>query len=114
MGVFYGLRSCLIVYLVIGAILLLAVKAFSTPFLVCDPQAGVEGYEIENLDFVSGQSIPAEADGSIRLDMAPLALDGSYNIEIRAVNLWGRSDPTPFSFTKVPSPSAIGNPRLVP
>ena len=114
MKLFTGLKNVFVLYIVIGAILLLAVKAFSTPFLVCDPQAGVDGYEIEFLDFVAGQSIPAEADGSIRLDMAPLALDGTYNIEIRAVNLWGRSDPTPFSFTKVPSPLVIGNPRLVP
>ena len=114
MGVFYGVRNILILYATIGIVVFLAFKAFGSPFLICDPQAGVEWYEIENLDFVSGQTIPAEPDGSIDLNLAPMTADGLYNIQVRACNMWGCSADAPFSFTKEPTPSGTTNLRLVP
>ena len=114
MNVFYGVRNILILYATIGIVVLLAFKAFGSPFLICDPQAGVEWYEIENLDFVSGQTIPAEPDGSIDLNLAPMTADGLYNIQVRACNMWGCSADVPFTFTKEPIPSTLMNPRLAP
>lgn len=92
----------------------MAGNAYASPFLMCDPQDGVEGYEVEGLDFVAGQSIPAEADGSIMLDMAPLTEVGLHNITVKACNMWGCSDPSPFSFTRPLSPTMSVNIRLEP
>jgi hypothetical protein len=115
MKLFMGIRNLLILYAIVAIFILLAVKAFAGPYLICDPNLNTEWYEVDQLDFVSGQTIPAETDGSVRLDLAPLAVDGSYDILIRACNIWGCSMPdVPFTFTKSPSPSEPVNPRLEP
>ena len=116
MRLFIGIGNALILYAILAVLLvvLFAVKVFSAPFLVCDPNLNTDYYEVENLAYTSGQSIPAEADGSIRLDLAPLATDGSHDILVRACNAWGCSSDSPFTFTKSPSPLAPANLRLEP
>jgi hypothetical protein len=45
-----------------------------SPFLVCDPQAGVTYYTITGDSFFTG-NIPAQADGSIKKDLAGSRLE---------------------------------------
>ena len=112
LGPFFGLRNVLILYAILGLTIFFAVKAFGSPYLVCDPQAGVSGYEVDGLGF--GESTLAEADGSIRLDLAPLINPGDYSINVRACNMWGCSADTPFTFTRSPNPVESTNIRLEP
>jgi len=71
--------------------LMTAFVCHAGPFLVCDPQAGVEKYELEIDGTVMASDIPAEADGSVRYDMTGTA-NGSYNLRLRCSNLWGMSE----------------------
>jgi hypothetical protein len=72
----------------------------AAPFLVCDPQAGVDEYIVE----MNGVELPgvvsAEADGSIRYDLSGI-VDGEHSVRLMAVNIWGPSGYSdPFVFTK--------------
>ena len=84
--------------ILIAAILFLAAPAFSAPFLVCDPQAGVVGYEITGL---VGEPISfvAQADGSLKYDLAAIQ-NGTYTLTVAACNVWGCSSTVPFVFNK--------------
>lgn len=71
---------------------------------MCDPQVGVDTYDVELDGTVIATEYPAEADGSIRFDMVG-TVDGDHSIRIKAKNLWGEAWSTPFAFTKsVPQP----------
>jgi len=91
---------------------------YSAPFLVCDPQTGVDNYKVE----ISGpanvtQDVVPDPTGQygFTLDLAPLALpDGSYTVRANASNMWGTSDWTveyPFVKSATVPPANI---RLVP
>ena len=89
--------------------LLVAFKAYAAPFLVCDPQAGVVGYEITGL----GEPVTfvAQPDGSLKYDLASLP-NGSYSGSVAACNMWGCSSTAPFGFSKQ-IPSAPAGLRIV-
>lgn len=91
--------------------LIFANVAQAAPFLVCDPQAGVTHYQITGDPYWTGD-IPAQADGSLRTDLATIPT-GAHNISVRACNLWGCSSAVPFSFTKE-LPVAPANTRITP
>lgn len=84
--------------------ILFASTAIASPYLVCDPQAGVETYLISE----AGQpdmAAAAQTDGSIKYDLASVA-DGTHTWSVKACNIWGCSGPSPFSFTKsLPAPA---------
>jgi hypothetical protein len=63
-----------------------------SPFLVCDPQAGVTYYMIDDPWFQTPH--PAEPDGSIRYDVG--LATGMHNINARACDERGCSTPAPF------------------
>jgi len=93
-------------------VLFIATSAFAQPYLVCDPQAGVVRYEIANLGLLSSTTIPAQTDGSIKYDIATLAV-GTYTIAVRACNdLWGCSVPANFTFSR-PAVAAPVNIKLL-
>lgn len=81
--------------LIILSILLLWVRSGeASPFLVCDPQAGVLEYQVEIRDGVTvvmGGIQPAEADTTCRFDLEGIP-NGVYNAFMKAGNLWGWSD----------------------
>ena len=85
--------------------LLVAFKAYAAPFLVCDPQAGVVGYEITGL----GEPVTfvAQADGSLKYDLASVN-NGTYTLTVAACNMWGCSSTAPFVFTKVIPTAPVG------
>ena len=85
--------------------LLVAFKAYAAPFLVCDPQAGVVGYEITGL----GEPVTfvAQADGSLKYDLASVN-NGTYTLTVAACNMWGCSSTAPFSFSKQIPAAPVG------
>jgi hypothetical protein len=91
--------------ILILAILFLAAPAFSAPFLVTDPQAGVVGYEITGL----GEPVTfvAQADGSLKYDLASVN-SGTYTLTVAACNMWGCSSTAPFGFSKQVPAAPVG------
>lgn len=95
--------------LVIVLAVLIPVICSASPWLICDPQAGVTSYQFTDDAFFATKT--AEADGSLRYDLAGIP-SGTHNIQVRAANLWGVSDPSPFEFSvSIPTVSAL---RLTP
>ena len=81
------------------SVVALAMTAHASPFLVCDPQAGVTHYELAGPVWVPTEH-PAQADGSIRMDVSGANV-GNNAITVRACNeLWGCSDAVPFEFPR--------------
>lgn len=102
------------VLLLVIAILMIPTMCFGA-FLVCDPQSGVTSYTVEitqgpNISTQDG--IPAQADGSLRLDLATLTQPGNYTFKAKACNEeWGCGEwSSPFSATK---PGTPGNVRII-
>jgi len=54
----------------VAGLILLASTAFAGPFLVCDPQEGVTEYVLEFTQLGLEITVPAQADGSLRYDLA--------------------------------------------
>lgn len=71
--------------------------AMANPFLVCDPQSGVESYLVREAGVET--EVLAQADGSIKMDLASVTI-GSHTYEVAAKNIWGVSPYVPFSFSR--------------
>ena len=104
--------------LLIMAILLFPINALCSPFLVCDPQATVTHYKITGDAFWTG-SIPAQADGSIRSDMAmiPTGTHSITAVACRTADGWPEvcSGPSvPFVFTRPGVPIIPAGIKLSP
>jgi len=84
--------------------------AYASPFLICDPQSGVTSYQITGW---SETNVTAQADGSLRMDVADAVQGTTYNLTIAACNVWGCSTTVPFVLQKQ-LPSAPSQLRLVP
>lgn len=91
------------------ALILIATTVFATPFLISDPQSGVTSYQITGW---SETNVTAQADGSLRMDVADAVQGTTYNLTIAACNVWGCSSTVPFAFGKQ-LPSAPSQLRLV-
>ena len=92
------------------ALILIATTVFATPYLVCDPQSGVTSYQLTGW---SETTVTAQADGSLRMDVADAVQGTTYNLTIAACNVWGCSTTVPFVLQKQ-LPSAPSQLRLVP
>jgi hypothetical protein len=102
---------------VLIAILLFPVMGLAAPFLVCDPQTGITYYKLTGPAWVPATS-PAQADGSIKMDVAA-ALVGSNALTVAACvtnTIWGEvcSTTVPFSFSRPAAPATTSNIRLTP
>lgn len=95
--------------ILIVVILLFASSANAAPFMVCDPQAGVETYKLTGPAWVPA-SVPAAADGSIKMDVAQ-SIVGTTSLTVKACKGVWCSDPVPFDFTR-PAVAASVNIRL--
>jgi len=77
--------------LIIIAVFLVPVIAVAAPFLICDPQAGVEFYEVFKDDLLMSADILAEPDGSLRYDLQGTT-PGVYQFSAKACSEpWGCS-----------------------
>ena len=111
----------------IAAIVLLsAAVSWAQPYLVSDPQCKYDGVRYDGTKgCAAGFEISTDAGGSwqpagsmdvgtdkIRLshDLVGTA-DGTHNIQVRAVNVWGDSKPVPFDFS-AGAPSALNGLRI--
>ena len=82
-------RKVILTALILAAFTLLIVaKSNAAPFLVCDPQSGVVGYEITGLG--EPVSFVAQPDGSLKYDLASVNSD-TYTLTVAACNVWGCS-----------------------
>ena len=97
--------------LCIALLLLIPSIAFSAPFLVCNPQEGVVGYEITGLNPETVNFI-AQPDGSLKYDLASLP-NGSYSGSVAACNMWGCSSATTIAPFVKAVPAAPAGVRLV-
>lgn len=91
-------RKVILTALILAAFTLLVVfKAQAAPFLVCNPQEGVAGYEITGL----GEPVTfvAQPDGSLKYDLSSVN-SGTYTLTVAACNVWGCSSTAPFGFSK--------------
>jgi len=89
--------------LIVLAMAFMASSVFASPFLVCDPQTGVTSYQLTGPSWVP-TSTPAQADGSIKLDVATASV-GANSLTVKACKddpIWGVlcSDAVPFDFTR--------------
>ncbi len=94
--------------LIIGLFVLIPSLVWGSPFLICDPQTGVTSYQLTGPIWVP-TTTPAQADGSIRLDVATAAT-GINSLTFKACKTdvtWGVlcSEAVPFVFTKPASPA---------
>ena len=91
------------------SLLVLAGISHASPFLVCDPQAGVVSYEVEirdNGNVAMVGIVAAEPDTTLRYDLAGIT-NGVYTAYVKAGNLWGWSDASTFGFiVEICSPPA--------
>jgi hypothetical protein len=106
-------RLCLFIILILA----LACPCFASPFLVCDPQAGVTSYKLTGPAWIPS-SVPAQPDGSIKMDVSG-ALVGSTSLTIAACKtdpIWGEqcSSTTPFTFTRPEAPTTPNGVKLAP
>lgn len=69
------------------------------PFLRCNPQEGVQGYEVKGIPNVP-ELLAARVDGSLEYDLANLPI-GTYDVTVKACNVWdcGEAEVMP-PFTK--------------
>jgi len=88
----------------------IAVTAQASPFLVSDPQTGVERYELTGW---TPTTIVAQADGSLRMDVAS-AVVGTTALTVKACNVWGCSVTVPFDLVRPAALVAPSGTKLVP
>jgi len=89
----------------------------ASPFLVCDPQAGVTTYKLTGPAWVP-TTVPAQTDGSIKMDVAASAI-GANSLTVAACiadPLWGESCSAyvPFAYTRPLVPGIPADTRLSP
>ena len=103
--------------LLVIVLLLIASFAWSSPYLVCDPQAGVTNYKLSGPAWVPTNVI-AQPDGSIKMDLSA-STTGNNSLTVAACitdALWGElcSSTVPFSFTRPAKPAGPANIKLSP
>lgn len=80
-------------------------------FLETDPQEGVKSYRVEGLATIGDVTVPAEADGSLKLDVTALASNVAYKAQISAINGFGVSPALVYEFV-MPTPAMPTGARI--
>jgi hypothetical protein len=94
-----------------------ATALFAAPYLICDPQTGVQYYQITGASWITG-NVPAQTDGSLRVDVGS-ALTGTTNMTVKACKAdtaWGEvcSTATPFALVRPAAPVVPAGLKLAP
>jgi hypothetical protein len=105
------------IVLLVLAILAIAVSVQAAPFLVCDPNAGVQYYQITGASWITG-NVPAQTDGSLKADVASAAV-GTTNLTVKACKAdtaWGEvcSVSVPFALVRPAAPVVPTGLKLAP
>jgi hypothetical protein len=95
----------------------MATAAFSAPYLVCDPNTGVQYYQITGASWITG-NVPAQTDGSLKVDVASTVV-GTTNLTVKACKAdtaWGEvcSVSVPFALVRPASPVVPAGLKLAP
>ena len=103
-----------ILFVALIMILVVANICLASPYLVCDPQPGVNWYEVSGLpSSIPASNVPIDSTGKYGfiLDLASLPA-GSYTVTAKACSeFWGCSPSSnPFTFTR---PSQFTSPAGV-
>ena len=86
---------------------------FAAPFLVCDPQEGIDSYNIIENTVPLPIVVPAQADGSLKWDLASVTV-GQHNISVSACSaVWGCTAAVPFVYARPALNTPVGI-RLTP
>ena len=92
--------------IILAMVIVLGIVAIclANPFLICDPQTGVQTYVLTGPSWVPTTPISAQADGSLRFDVAS-AVVGNNSLTVKACKsdpVWGAvcSTSVPFSFLR--------------
>jgi len=65
--------------------------AFTGPFLICDPQPGVETYQVYQDNVLLSDNVAAQTDGSLKYDLKDIT-PGKYSFTSKAcAGPWGCS-----------------------
>lgn len=111
-------NSLVIVVFILLLLGLLVGLAWPAPYIVCDPQSGVQYYKVSGASWVPTGNVPAQADGSIKMDIAtaPVGTSNLSFVACKTTAEWGEvcSTATPFSFTRPQSPTAPTGLKLAP
>jgi len=94
-------------FLMVFLLMLLPVMLSAAPFLVCDPydqSMQVDGFRVR-IDAGAWVDVAVTKDAQggsyLHYDLSPLNLaNGTHAVEVKAFNLWGESQASPFSFSK--------------
>lgn len=105
------------IVLIVMTMMIIPVSVYATPFLVCDPQAGVTHYKFTGPAWIPATT-PAQTDGSLKLDIVGATV-GANSLTVAACRqdaVWGElcSSTVPFSFTRPSPPTIPANIKLVP
>ena len=96
-------------------VLIFSTILFANPFLVCNPQTGITHYQLTGPAWLTTPTISAQADGSLRMDVAT-ASTGSNSLTVAAciTNSGGTQCSTfvPFVFIR-PSTVTAKNIKLI-
>jgi len=100
---------------IFSLVVLFPVTIFATPFLICDPQAGITQYTVEvkqGAAVIETATFASQADGSAKWDLAKYAV-GSYSFRLKAADAkgWWSDFSVPFDATKGGIP---GGARIIP
>jgi len=110
-------RIILFLSAILIAVLLGWSISYAAPFLGCDPQVGVTHYRLTGPAWIISP-VTAQADGSVRMDVAPSAV-GITSVTIAACKndpVWGElcSSFVPFDYPRPPAPGSPGGIGLQP
>lgn len=91
------------IILITLSLLLMSSLVYASPFLVCDPQAGVTDYKLTGPTWIP-TTTPAQPDGSIKMDVSAATV-GANSLTVAACKtdpIWGQlcSSFVPFAFTR--------------
>jgi hypothetical protein len=81
--------------------------AMAKPFLVCDPQPGVDYILLVNGVEVTSLAV----EDRLYYDLQDVPI-GANDISVRAYNMWGESSPVPFSFARPANVTDPANIRI--
>lgn len=88
------------IVLAMALVLVAGVAMAAEPYIVCNSQEGVIGYEITGAPAgVFPGNIAAWTDGSIKFNVLGIP-DGTYTLKVAACNMWGCGEPADLGFTK--------------
>jgi hypothetical protein len=102
----------------ISVAVVVSTTVWAAPFLVCDPQSGVQVYKLTGPVWVPA-TVPAQPDGAIRMDITAAEAGAITSLTVKACKsdpIWGEqcSAAVPFEFTRPAAPPTPAGIRLVP